>query len=706
MAEVYRAVAIAPDGSRSTVVLKQILEHLAGDAEYYSMFVDEARIAASLDHPNIVRMLDLGRNGDKVFMVLEYVDGADMRALLARAEEIGAPISLGSALYVVREILRALEYAHSHVDPDGRRRPIIHRDVSPQNVFVSRAGEVKLLDFGIAKKLGGEDRTAIGMVKGNALYLAPEQAEGTPIDARSDVYQTGLLLLTLVCGRHPFENETLQALVERAREGRVPRVGDLRPDLPTFVGDLVAAATALDPARRYPTALAFGRFVDALAARERVLLDRPTLVRDLEWCFSAGSAITSTVSIAGAPPVAAGNLGPSRELVLETLPPPSREPLDLAAFLEALAPIASALAPDAEEEATKSIFTPPSREPVESTRVSVAMIQPEPVESTHVSIAALPAEPVESTRVSIAALAAGPQDAATVVETAVPTAVLTAHVGAIRGLSVATAGPRAISAGDDGLLRVWDLAAGGVTAEQRAHTAGVTSCALSADGSLAVTAGRDRRLSLWDLEHLQTPVTLGGHGGVLLAVAISADGTSVLAAGEDARLRLWDVARRRVTATFSGHRGAIRAVGLFSDRTRAVSASDDGTVRVWSLESGEEVTALEEGSPARALALTIDGGIVLVGREDGALSVWSIDAGARIHSTAGHAGSITALAVSPNGAFALSGGSDGSLVRWDVRRGTVIRRFAAHAGAVTSVVLAPDGEHALSSGEDGTIKGW
>src|SRR5579859_6085661 len=222
MAEVFRARALGPDDSSTLVVVKRILPHLSEDLGYRQMFMDEAKIASTLEHPNIVRLIDLGRMDEQLFLALEFVDGADLQRIIRKSREMGVPVPLGTSLYVMISVLHALHYAHARKDPSGRPLRIVHRDVTPQNVLVSRTGEVKVADFGVAKATVRDDRTVAGAIKGNPLYMAPEQVSGASVDPRTDVYAAGAVLLTLLCGRHPFESEPLPRLIDRALAGDLP----------------------------------------------------------------------------------------------------------------------------------------------------------------------------------------------------------------------------------------------------------------------------------------------------------------------------------------------------------------------------------------------------------------------------------------------------------------------------------------------------
>jgi serine/threonine-protein kinase len=206
MAEVYLARANGPAGWEKECVIKRILPALAADQQFVQMFLDEARIAARLNHPNIVQIFDLGQVGPKEFFIaMEFVHGVDVEQVLDAEKQRGGRVPLHIACRVVASIAEGLDHAHRAVDGRGHPLGLVHRDVSPSNVMVSFDGTAKILDFGIAKAAPLKGRTEVGVIKGKIPYMSPEQVEGLPLDARSDVFSLGTLLYELIAGVKPFD---------------------------------------------------------------------------------------------------------------------------------------------------------------------------------------------------------------------------------------------------------------------------------------------------------------------------------------------------------------------------------------------------------------------------------------------------------------------------------------------------------------------
>jgi serine/threonine protein kinase len=249
MAVVYKASKIRDGDFRRGVCIKQILPTLSDNPEFVKMFKQEARIAASLDHPNIVAVTDFNRVEGQLFLEMELVQGIDLERLLRLARELGMTLSLGFTRYVTTCLLAALAHAHGQV-ADGKPAPVIHRDVSPANILLSTKGEVKLTDFGIAKVRGSAVVTQTGDVKGKFSYLSPEQARGGELDQRSDLFSAGLVLYELLTGRRFNRGQDQGGEVGQAMEPRDPAV----PWLSTEWNDLLTRILARELDDRFQSA--------------------------------------------------------------------------------------------------------------------------------------------------------------------------------------------------------------------------------------------------------------------------------------------------------------------------------------------------------------------------------------------------------------------------------------------------------------------
>ncbi|MBK9796628.1 MAG: protein kinase [Holophagaceae bacterium] len=254
MAELFKAQQRGVQGFQKIVAIKRILPHFSDNEDFVTMFIDEAKLAAQLTHPNIVQIFDLGKAGTSYYIAMEYVNGRDLRTLLRKAREYGTPFPEQVAAFVVMKVAAALDYAHRKRGFDDRELKLVHRDISPQNVILSVEGAVKLVDFGIAKAASKASTTMAGALKGKLLYMSPEQAMGQPLDNRSDLYSLGLVLFELLTGERCFQADSELGVLEKVRLGRISDLTTLNPNVSREMTGIVNRALQKSVDHRYPSA--------------------------------------------------------------------------------------------------------------------------------------------------------------------------------------------------------------------------------------------------------------------------------------------------------------------------------------------------------------------------------------------------------------------------------------------------------------------
>ncbi|MFL5350737.1 MAG: serine/threonine protein kinase [Hyalangium sp.] len=262
MAELFLAQQAGPDGFEKTVVIKRIRPHLSRQPAFVRMFLNEARLAAQLNHPNIVQIHDLGKVGDSYYIGMEYLFGRDMRRVVPKAESLGIPFPMVYALKIASSVCEGLHYAHQKVDLYGAPLNIVHRDVTPENIFVCFDGTVKVLDFGIAKAANRVEQTRAGELRGKLSYLSPEQCLGKPLDHRSDIFSLGAVLYEWLTGFKLFTGESDVAVMRSIVDGKVYAPSYFRADLPEPVEAILMKALERDRDKRYPTAWHFQQDLD------------------------------------------------------------------------------------------------------------------------------------------------------------------------------------------------------------------------------------------------------------------------------------------------------------------------------------------------------------------------------------------------------------------------------------------------------------
>jgi serine/threonine protein kinase len=266
MGELFVARQTGAGGFEKLVVIKRLLPHLAEDSHFVAMLLDEARIAARLSHPNVCQVYDLGEAEGHYYIAMEHLEGVPSSMLLRRARRVNQRLDVGLAAAILRQTCDGLHHAHDLTDGEGRSVGLVHRDVSPSNLFVTSSGVVKVLDFGVAKSQDALARTHTGALKGKYAYMSPEQVLGNPIDRRADVFSLGVVLFELLTAQRLFWRDSEYKMFQAIVEDPIPSILDLRPGLPPPVAHVALRALSRDPDRRFVSAREMGEALeDALA---------------------------------------------------------------------------------------------------------------------------------------------------------------------------------------------------------------------------------------------------------------------------------------------------------------------------------------------------------------------------------------------------------------------------------------------------------
>jgi len=286
MAEIYRGRATSLEGIEKEVAIKRVLPQLTRNKKFIAMFLDEARLSMHLNHANIVQVFDVGRADQTYFIVMEFVQGYNLRKIFQQANLRNLPVPIEIAVYITMQICNGLAHAHEKRDTDGNPLHIVHRDVSPPNALVSKAGEVKLTDFGLAKAVSQMEETDPGVVKGKFSYLAPETAGGKDVDHRADLFAVGIILFELLTNRRLFLGATDAETVELVEAAEIPSVSKLNPDVPRELQLIVEEALAKNPKRRFSSAKVFSQRLARWLSSENLTVTPHSLAEYLERLFS------------------------------------------------------------------------------------------------------------------------------------------------------------------------------------------------------------------------------------------------------------------------------------------------------------------------------------------------------------------------------------------------------------------------------------
>jgi len=259
MAEVFRAESAGLEGFKKLVAIKRVLPHLSEKKQFIGMFLDEARVGAHLSHSNCVQVFDIGVGDNTYFIVMEFVDGSDLKGVIEHRRELKQPVPVEEACLITVRICEGLAYAHELTDGKGNSLHIVHRDMSPPNVLLTRHGEVKIVDFGLAKANSQLEKSEPGIIKGKFSYLSPEAAQGMSVDARTDVFAAGIILWEMLAGRRLFLGESDLETVRLVQKAEIPNLRDFNPRVQAELDKVIKKGLAADPAQRYQTAREFGR---------------------------------------------------------------------------------------------------------------------------------------------------------------------------------------------------------------------------------------------------------------------------------------------------------------------------------------------------------------------------------------------------------------------------------------------------------------
>jgi len=286
MAEIYLARTRGNAGFEKVVVLKRILPQVAEDPTFVQMFLEEARLAATLNHPNVAHVYDVGEVDGQHFFTMEFVHGQDVRSIRHEMKKREEAVPLPISLAVIHGTAAALHYAHERTGPDGRLLGLVHRDVSASNVMVSYDGAIKLLDFGIARAASSTHKTQVGTLKGKVPYMSPEQCKGHPLDRRSDLFSLGIVLFELTVGRRPFRGESDFAIMDQIVYKGAPRPSSIQPDYPPELEAIVMKLLEREPKARYTTGEELIEDLDGYIQRHQLWISPTKIGKYMRGAFA------------------------------------------------------------------------------------------------------------------------------------------------------------------------------------------------------------------------------------------------------------------------------------------------------------------------------------------------------------------------------------------------------------------------------------
>jgi WD40 repeat protein/serine/threonine protein kinase len=631
-------------------------------------------IIKGIRHPNLLSTFGAWHLQGYLVIAMELGD----RTLADRYEEAiaeGLPgIRREELLEYFQEAAKGIDFLNEpHRLADGKQRSgIQHRDIKPQNILLVGNG-IKVADFGLARLLEHAVTGHTGSM--TPAFAAPEFVKGQTSN-RSDQYSLAVTYCQLRSGRVPFEGN-----LERVLLGHLAEAPDLSM-LPEDEQLIIRRALAKNPVDRWPSCRAL---VEALATP-------PTKVRGhrpLIWVSLAAAA--AFVAIAALVPIPEFGKNTGVDVVNQLGKAKQPEPEPEAAEKQAQIELAARRVGTVDDPITEEVTarTVPVLEPA---RVSTATSSAE--KKSEVST---PSDVTEAPAIA-------------------PTAPVgelrrfTRHTGPVRSVAFFPGNQTALSGGDDGTVRLWDVGTGEERHRFEGHQGTVHCVALSPDGRTAISGGDDGIVRLWQIDSKSEGRTLRGHTASVYSVAFSHDGSRAISAGQDTTVRLWDFATGEERKQLEVSGGSIWSIA-FTDDSHVLVASDSNVVGLFDITTGSKVQRFEGHkdvvwsvaySPESRRAFTSSGS----GQRDNTIRLWDIENGRELHRFEGHLGAIGSVACSPDGRRALSGSVDRTVRLWDVATAAELQRFEGHTDVVNCVVFTPDGHRALSASNDGTVRVW
>jgi serine/threonine protein kinase len=697
MGVVYKAIDTSLD---RYVAIKVLTAETVGNPELMERFKIEAKAQARLSHTNIATLHSFEQVGNTWLIVMEYLDGESFEQMVSRR----GPIPSGEAVPLFRQALMGIGFAH--------RMGVIHRDIKPSNIMVTRSGIVKVMDFGIAKVLGGQRMTRTGTRMGTVAYMSPEQIRNMPVDIRSDIYSLGVTLFELLTAHLPFEGESDFQMMTDHVNTPPPLPTRHYPYIPSGVERATLEALAKNPDERFQTCEAFGA---ALEHPGEVVVVAP-----------AGRPTTP-------PPTALPTLTPP------ATPPPTPTWVPASrTFTEVPGEVPATLGAPAPPAAPPATPTPPpvpawpSPPPVyaqpEKKRRSVWLYVIVGVVGGVVGLFAIlvgigfiyqrahsgggdnttTTTTTTDTSTTGNVYSAPTASTAPVAPTYVQKDVLTAGAGEVWDAALSPDGSTLASGDNDHTLKLWDLATDNVRTLSR-QEGPIFGVAFTPDGQQVASASYDKSVFTWNTSSGDAVMSFPGDFP-LWTVAYSPDGTIIAAAGGGQAISMWSIPSGKFLATISVPASDISEIRFSPDGHLLAEGGKDGGVYLWNVSDQSQFAEMKSHTSAvHSVAFSPDGTHLATADANGVIYLWNVGSGtlAPIKMlAASDQKSVNDLVFTPDGNFLLSASDDKNISLWNASSGDLVSTLTGHTDAVVSLAISKDGKLLVSSSKDGTIRLW
>ena len=685
------------------VAVKMILKGTLAGEDDVKRFRSEAEAAASLQHPGIVAIHEVGLHKGQHYFSMDFVEGQSLADLVR-----DKPLSARKAAEYVREAAEAVQYAHE--------QGTLHRDLKPSNIMIDRQSRVRITDFGLAKRIeGNSNLTLSGQILGTPSYMPPEQALGkrSLIAAASDIYSLGAVLYELLAGRPPFRGESLVETLKQVEtlDPVAPRL--LNPATPADLETICLKCLEKEPHKRYGTAQLLaddlGRFL-----RGETILARPVGRVERSWRWCRRNPLVACLLTAVSISLVVGSAVSSYFAVQSK-----------AFAVEADARAREAIVErDRADAKTAEALVETQRADQTSSRERLARLDADKNADRarrllYVSDLNLAQQSWNEANVGRVLKLLGQHEPSAATQDLrgwewhflwklchSELRTLKGHSTFVQSVAFSPDGRQIVSGSNDQTIKLWDTESGAELATFKVHCH-VTSVAFSPGGKQIASGGSDSTVKLWDAQSGVELSALKGHTRGVRTVAFSPDGKQIASGSLDSTIQLWDAAMRTELATIKGHAGAVLSVAFSPDGRQIASGSLDATIKLWDTTSGVELVTLKGHTSAiNTIAFSPDGKRIASGSADNTIKLWDTASGAELLTLRGHARRIASVAFSPDGKRIVSASGDSTIKFWDSTSGAELAMLKGHDRGVLSVVFSPDGHRIASGGGDPTIKLW
>jgi WD40 repeat protein len=695
MGVVYKARQVALD---RVVALKMILHAEHAGAEERERFRTEAQAVARLQHSNIVQVHEVGECQGLPYFSLEFCPGGSLADRLD-----GTPWEARAAAQLVEVLARAIHVAHE--------AHIVHRDLKPANVLLTADGQPKISDFGLAKKLGEQGRTATGAVLGTPSYMAPEQAGNTRnIGPAADVYALGAILYELLTGRPPFKAATQLDTVLLVISEEPVAVRRLQPGVPRDLETVCHRCLEKDTNKRYASARELAADLGRFLAGEPVLA-RPVgaLGRVAKWArrrpaVAALVFLVIAVTAAGLGGIlwAYGEARREAEAARQQKERADQKAEEAALHAEDARKQAQRADRSAEEALQKKAEAEKNEQEARRQTYLATIGRIESlIHAKDLAGASRVLDTLEGPRRWEHGLLRRQAEGTPLT--------LRGHTAEVSGVAFSPDGTQIVSGSRDGTLKLWDANTGQEIRTLRGHSSQVTSVAFSGDGKRIVSSAWGGPLRVWDATSGRLIVPLRGHTSGVNSVAFSPDGTRIASGSADNTMKVWNAKSGAELFTLRGHTAPVTSVAFSPNGAWIVSGSEDETVKLWDANRGCESQrgfVLRGSGPVLAVAFSPDGRLIASGSRYHNVRVWDAESGRQIIDTYRHSDEVMAVAFCPDGTRIATCSQDNTVKLCSARSGDEISTFRGHAGVVTSIAFSPDGLRIATGSADKTAKIW